>query len=64
MRDRERIERICNKLKEAWSKVPDQRFGQFISNYIFSDYRERDMFFPEDDRTEENIDKLLKNNEE
>jgi len=56
MREFERIERICDKLKEEWKKCPDQRLGQFLINYIFgrtSDYRlTRHIFYQEDDITE------------
>lgn len=29
---------IINKIKELWSHVPDQRFGQFLSNYAFGHF--------------------------
>lgn len=32
MRDPERIERICNLLKEVWKQYPDWRLGQLIFN--------------------------------
>ena len=47
MRDIDRIDRICDKLKEAWKIVPDQRLGQFIFNYITS---EALLFYYEDDK--------------
>lgn len=35
MREIKRIHRICKKLEKMWSKVPDQRLGQFLSNYVY-----------------------------
>ena len=35
MREIERIDRMCELLKEKWKKTPDQRLGQFLINYIF-----------------------------
>lgn len=35
MRDPKRIPEFCNKLAEIWSKYPDFRFGQFMTN-VFS----------------------------
>ena len=60
MRDINRIDRICNKLKEAWKFVPDQRLGQFILNYITS---EALLFYYEDDKTEQALDRMLNNEE-
>lgn len=34
-RDPDRIREMCEMFKEAWEKVPDQRFGQFLLNYVF-----------------------------
>jgi len=34
-RDPDRIREMCELLKEAWEKSPDQRFGQFLLNYVF-----------------------------
>lgn len=47
MRDPNRIDPLLSKLGEAWKKHPDQRFGQFMSNF-FGMCR-RDPFHPEDD---------------
>lgn len=60
MRDINRIDRICDKLKEAWRLVPDQRLGQFILNYITS---EALLFYYEDDKTEQALDRMLNNEE-
>ena len=34
MRDPKRIDPLLAKLGEAWKKYPDQRFGQFMSNFF------------------------------
>ena len=60
MRDINRIDKICDKLKEAWKIVPDQRLGQFILNYITS---EALLFYYEDDKTEQTLDRMLNNEE-
>lgn len=60
MRDIDRIDRICDKLKEVWKIVPDQRLGQFILNYITS---EALLFYYEDDKTEQALDRMLNNEE-
>jgi len=52
MRDPVRIKRICSLLEEKWSKVPHQRLGQFLSNYIFGNI---DIYYQEDNETEENL---------
>ena len=51
MRDPQRIQLFCNDLAILWRKVPDWRFGQFISNVLGAYVAEtkRDIFFPEDD---------------
>ena len=60
MRDINRIDRICDKLKEVWKIVPDQRLGQFILNYITS---EALLYYYEDDKTEQALDRMLNNEE-
>lgn len=60
MRDINRIDVICDKLKKAWKIVPDQRLGQFILNYITS---EELLFYYEDDKTEQALDRMLNNEE-
>ena len=60
MRDIDRIDRICDKLKEVWKIVPDQRLGQFILNYITS---EALLYYYEDDKTEQALDRMLNNEE-
>jgi uncharacterized protein YihD (DUF1040 family) len=58
MRDIKRIKRICNLLEKKWSKVPDQRLGQFLSNYIFGHHI--DIFFQEDDVVEQTLKEAKK----
>lgn len=45
---------ILEKLRELVEAYPEQRFGQIIANYVFPDYREKDIFF------EESVDTLKK----
>lgn len=47
MRNPERINEFCTELAKQWHKVPDWRFGQFISNVLGA--YPGDIFFPEDD---------------
>ena len=51
MRDPNRIYKMCQRLAACWSKVPDWRFGQLISNVLGQYVAEtgRDIFFPEDE---------------
>lgn len=51
MRDPKRIDRICAKLAEVWSKQPDLRLGQLISNLMGTG--KQDVFYTEDDEWEE-----------
>jgi uncharacterized protein YihD (DUF1040 family) len=53
MKDPERIKRICKLLEEQWSKVPDQRLGQFLFNYVFDEGI--DIFYQEDNSTEKRL---------
>jgi uncharacterized protein YihD (DUF1040 family) len=45
MRDIERIEPICNTIKEIWTENPDLRLGQLLCNVIPEGY----IYFIEDD---------------
>ena len=60
MRDPERIERILHKIKLIWEKNPDQRLGQLLINYGFGRISEPLMWNAEDDNTEKNLDKMIK----
>lgn len=46
MRDINRIEPFCEQLAEQWKRVPDMRFGQFMSNIL--GVIGRDPFYIED----------------
>lgn len=64
MRELERIDRICELLKEKWKEVPDQRLGQFLINYIFGPYPHHPrydgyIFFKEDDEIEDLLEMLF-----
>ena len=59
MRDPERIERICDLLKEVWKQYPDWRLGQLIFN-LTGKY---DCFYVEDNVLEEKL-KGVMNSEE
>lgn len=58
--DPNRIDIICDKFKEAWKTMLGQRFGQFILNYITS---EELLYYYEDDKTEQALDRMLNNEE-
>jgi len=45
MRDPKRIKKICRTIEKKWAKVPDQRLGQFLANYVFGHHV--DVFFQE-----------------
>lgn len=51
MRDPNRIDKFCDKLKEIWKTVPDWRFGQLMCNAIreVTTKTGRDVFFVEDE---------------
>lgn len=58
MRPKARIKRVCTKLERAWSKSPDERLGQFLSNYVYGHHR--DIFFDEDDEVEKKLEVFIK----
>lgn len=58
MRDPDRIKPFCDEFAGLWSKHPDLRFGQIMSNiarYVQMEHR-KDMFFME----EEELMKVIK----
>lgn len=58
MRDPARIDPFCCRLSEAWQKLPDWRFGQFMMNVLGEmSATGRDPFFPEDDSMLEYIER-------
>ena len=62
MRDPKRIDKFCTDLAKLWHKVPDWRFGQFLSN-VFGGYK-KDLFFPEDEELMEYMKKYFKQDKE
>lgn len=58
MRDRDRINRIVEKLKTAWIHNPDLRLGQLLMNAVMyaEGDRDYDLFVVEDDKTERGLD--------
>lgn len=60
MRDINRIDIFCDKLKEYWKEVPDWRFGQLMVN-VFS-FINKDPFFMEEDEMLKYFDALFKKN--
>lgn len=57
MRDENRIQPFCEEFAELWSKYPDLRFGQIMSNiarYCEMELR-KDMFYTEEDELMEII---------
>lgn len=56
MRDPNRIDNFCNLLKEYWSKVPDWRFGQLISNILGDGPF---LFYIEDNESLEKMEKFF-----
>lgn len=60
MRDINRIDIFCDKLKEYWKEVPDWRFGQLIVN-VFSTIS-RDPFFIEEDKMTEYFETFFQKN--
>lgn len=53
MREPKRIDRILKLVKKHWKRVPDQRLGQFLENYVFGECV--DTFYQEDDVTEDRL---------
>lgn len=62
MRSVKRIKPFCEKLRGYWeSKIPDWRFGQFMSNFLgwVMDETKRDFFFMEEDEMSEYLDRFF-----
>lgn len=53
MRDPNRIDIICDELKEFWKSVPDWRLGQLLVNVSGTDH----LFYFEDDKLLEQLQK-------
>ena len=63
MRDINRIYDFCKQLAEYWTKVPDWRFTQLISN-VFGDWHSKnsqDIFFLEEDEVLEIFEEYFGN---
>lgn len=58
MRGPNRIKPFLAVLEECWSRVPDWRFGQLISNFQLQ--AGRDLFYIEDDVMEEMLKEYCK----
>ncbi len=57
MRDVDRIKPFCDEFAELWSRYPDLRFGQIMSNierYVLMEHK-KDMYFMEEDELMEVI---------
>lgn len=52
MRDINRIDSFCDKIKEYWKRVPDWRFGQLISNVYSSGYIHNPFYMEEEETLE------------
>lgn len=62
MRDPQRIKPFCSKLRKYWEeRIPDWRFGQFMSNFLGWVVSEthKDIFFIEEDEMSELLDKYF-----
>lgn len=61
MRNPKRIEGFMRKLTEVWKCVPDWRFGQLVENIARMNGVSVDrLFFIEDDKFNDMIDKFMK----
>lgn len=58
MRDKERIDRIAQKLAAVWILYPKQRLMQLLLNVITYDGI-GDLFYLEDDKLEKMLDDIL-----
>lgn len=58
MRDINRIPAFLQTIKECWELLPDLRFGQMMSNFLFQ--LPRDPFFYEDNEFIEKFEKYMK----
>lgn len=58
MVDVERIDRICDKLKELWKFYPGVRLSQLFENFVMMG--SSDFFYQKDSVSEKNIDNQIK----
>lgn len=59
MRDKERIDRIAQKLAAVWILYPQQRLMQLLLNLISDSDTKDDLFYLEDDKLEKMLDDML-----
>lgn len=59
MRDKERIDRITQKLAAVWILYPQQRLLQLLLNLISDSDAKDDLFYLEDNTLEEILDGML-----
>ena len=60
MRDKERIDRIAQKLAAVWILYPQQRLMQLLLNVItYDDIGIGNLFYLEDDKLEKMLDDIL-----
>jgi len=59
MRDKERIDRITQKLAAVWILYPQQRLMQLLLNLISDSDAKDDLFYLEDNTLEEILDGML-----
>ena len=64
MRDPNRIDAYCEKLKEYWSRVPDWRLGQLLMNVMRGTPYYPDIWFAEDETIFNRMDEVFGNEEE
>ena len=65
MRDPQRIDPFIQKLGDYWkNRIPDWRFGQFMSNFLGYVAAEtgKDIFYIEEKEMEELLDKFFHGN--
>ena len=65
MRDPQRIDPFIQKLGDYWkNRIPDWRFGQFMSNFLGYVMTEtgKDIFYIEEKEMEELLDKFFHRN--
>ena len=60
MRDSKRIDEVTQLLNEVWYKYPDLRFWQLLDVVpMYEVTNTKDLFFVEDDKTIEALQKML-----
>jgi len=66
VRDPARINRILEKLRAAWLSSPDLRLSQLVMSAIAmtEDRPVNDIFYIEDEQTENGLDTMLKKSKE